>query len=101
MNGDGHPDLAVANGTDNTISVLLGNGDGTFGAAATWAVGTSPQALACADFNGDGYVDLAVADNGSSDVTVLDGDGTGNFFQQAAYGLPQKFCNTTPEVQTL
>src|SRR5271165_2476210 len=57
FNGDGKPDLAV--GSDNSIEILLGNGDGTFQALTPLAV---PGAwLATADFNGDGKPDLAFA----------------------------------------
>src|SRR5438105_6556973 len=61
FNRDGVPDLAVANAGDNTVSVLLGNGDGTFQAARTFSAGTNPQSVAVGDFNGDGLHDLAVA----------------------------------------
>ena len=43
FNGDGHLDLAVANAGDDTVSVLLGNGDGTFQPQVTYAVGTDPE----------------------------------------------------------
>ena len=46
------------------MSVLLGNGDGTFQAPVTYAVGYGPASLAVADLNGDGKLDLAVADYG-------------------------------------
>ena len=61
FNGDGHLDLAVANCGDNTVSVLLGNGDGTFQPQVTYAVGSDPDAIVAGDFNGDGRLDLAVA----------------------------------------
>src|SRR5207302_291573 len=61
FNGDGKRDLAVANLDSNTVSVLLGNGDGTFRAAPTVVVGQSPFSMAVGDFNGDGKPDLAVA----------------------------------------
>ena len=80
FNGDGKLDLAVANNTDNTISVFLSNGHGTFGSAITTAVGSGPAALAAGDFNGDSKVDLAVADNtDSSLVSILLGNGNGTF----------------------
>ena len=48
-------DLAVANGASNNVSILLGNGDGTFGTPATnFAVGEGPASVAVGDFNGDG-----------------------------------------------
>src|SRR5438309_9763092 len=69
FNGDRVQDLAVANYNDNTISVLLGNGDGTFQPARTFGVGINPQSVAVGDFNGDGRLDLAVA-NGSEESRV-------------------------------
>ena len=58
--GDGKLDLAVVNNVSNDISVLLGNGDGTFQPQVTYAVGLSPSAIVAGDFNGDGRLDLAV-----------------------------------------
>jgi len=84
FNGDGHPDLAVANQKDGTVSILLGNGDGTFAAQTTVTLpaGTaavSPSALATGDFDGDGNLDIAVTDSANNDVVILFGDGKGNF----------------------
>ena len=56
-------DLAVANYSDNTVSVLLGNGDGTFQPQVTYAVGSDPTSIVAGDFNGDGRTDLAVANS--------------------------------------
>ena len=61
FNGDGQLDLAVANDDSNDVSVLLGNGDGTFQPQVTYAVGSVPIAIVAGDFNGDGRLDLAVA----------------------------------------
>jgi len=58
FNGDGRPDLAVANNTDNTVNVLFGRGDGTFANTKTYNVCRSPMAIATADLNGDGRPDL-------------------------------------------
>ena len=66
FNGDGRTDLAVANSDDNTVSVLLGNGDGTFQPQVTYAVGSDPDAIVAGDFNGDGRTDLAVANYGQT-----------------------------------
>ena len=70
------------------MTVLLGNGDGTFAPAggSPFAVGSSPQGLAVGDFNGDGNADLAIAATSSNRVTVLLGNGTGSF--TAASGSP-------------
>ena len=61
VNGDGKPDLVVANEGSNTVSVLLGNGNGTFQAQQTFATGTDPISVAVGDVNGDGKPDLVVA----------------------------------------
>ncbi len=79
FNQDGKPDLAVANSIDGTISILLGNGDGTFASQPVLTVGTTPEFAVSGDLNGDGIPDLAVADYGSNTVSVLLGTGGGAF----------------------
>jgi hypothetical protein len=79
FNGDGVPDLAVANGGSRTVSVLLGRGDGSFAAATNYAAGNYPASVAVGDFNGDGVPDLAVANFGNNTVSVLLGRGDGSF----------------------
>src|SRR5262249_50856567 len=86
FNGDGRLDLATPNSIDNTVSVLLGNGDGTFQAARTSSTGQGPASLAVGDFNGDGKLDLVTA-NGS-DLSVLLGKGDGTFDPASSAGLP-------------
>ncbi len=72
VNGDGIPDLVVANAGSNNIGVLLGNGDGTFQPVVTFASGGSyPRSIAVADVNGDGKLDVLVADYNSGTVDVL------------------------------
>ena len=71
FNGDGKPDLAVANAGSNTITVLLGAGNGNFAPPISPAVGTDPVFAAVGDFNGDGVPDLAAASNTTNSVTVL------------------------------
>ena len=61
LNGDGVPDLVTANYDSNNVSVLLGNGNGTFQAAQPFAVGSGPSFVAIADLNGDGVPDLVTA----------------------------------------
>src|SRR5690349_7006900 len=62
FNSDGIPDLAVATQAGpGSVSVLLGNGDGTFQPAHKFATGRAPSAVIAGDFNGDGMLDLAVA----------------------------------------
>ena len=72
-------DLAVANLSSNTVSILLGNGTGSFGTATNFAVGMSPFSVAVGDFNGDTFLDLAVANAASNNVSILLGNGTGSF----------------------
>ncbi len=70
VNADGRPDLAVANTSSNTVSVLLGNGDGTFGAKTDFVTGSSPRSVAIADLNADGRPDMVTA-NSSNTVSAL------------------------------
>jgi hypothetical protein len=71
FNKDGKADLAVTNQTDNTVTVLLGNGDGTFSSPTTLKVGVAPTSLAVGNFNGNGNVDLAVTNSADNTVTIL------------------------------
>ena len=65
VNGDGKDDLAVANKLDKTVSILFGNGDGSFQAAHDFTTGTAtPQLIAAGDFNGDGAQDLVTSNFG-------------------------------------
>ena len=89
LSGDGRPDLAVANAgsvvaAGSTVSVLLGNGDGSFAPRTDFPVGARPISVAIGDLNGDARLDLAVANSGSSanagaTVSVLLGNGDGGF----------------------
>jgi len=80
FNGDGHADVVVANGGNNTIGVLLGKGDGTFQAAVVTGVPCNPTWVAAGDFNGDGRQDLVVvAPACGPNVDILLGNGDGTF----------------------
>jgi hypothetical protein len=79
LNGDGKPDLAVTNANSSTVSVLLGNGDGTFGARTDFGTSASPYSVAIGDFNADGKPDLAVVNQSSRTVSILLGNGDGSF----------------------
>jgi hypothetical protein len=83
FNGDGNVDLATANVSDNTVSVLLGDGSGAFTPApgSPFLVGDGAAGIVAADFNGDGAADLVTVNSRSNNVTLLLGDGTGGFAQ--------------------
>jgi hypothetical protein len=103
--GDGRLDLAVADASDllsetpepGGVSVLLGNGDGTFGPQVTYDVGIDPDAIVAGDFTGNGRLDLAVANGGAvysgysgwapCSVSVLLNNGGGTFGPQVTYAV--------------
>lgn len=88
-------DLVIANSTSNNVTVLLGNGDGTFQEAAgsPYAVGKKPSSVLLADFNGDGNLDFAVANQGDNTISIFEGNGKGGFTEFA--GSPFALTNTT------
>ena len=94
LNRDGIPDLVTANYDSNTVSVLLGNGNGTFQAAQAFAVGSGPSFVAIADLNRDGVPDLVTANELSDTVSVLLGNGDGTFqaAQPFAVGDQTSIC---------
>ena len=99
FNQDGIPDLAIVNlAVSGTVSVFIGNGDGTFQSPVNYRVGLNPQMLAVADVNGDGALDLIVAnkcatkDCSLSSVSILLGAGDGTFQPQVSFSTG---CFTT------
>lgn len=87
LDGDGHLDLAAANEQDNSITVLLNRGDGTFRAVTpNFGTGAYPTGGTVADFNRDGVPDIVTADYHGDTVSVLLGVGDGTF--QAANHYP-------------
>ncbi len=85
VNNDGYLDLVTQSTHTNKVSVLLGNGDGSFGNATLFDVGNLPHSVAVGDFNEDGKLDLATANQGDytpnslPSVSILLGKGDGTF----------------------
>ncbi len=86
FNKDGKLDLAVSNTTAGTVSILLGNGDGTFQTQTTFNAGTSPYGIAVTDLDGDGNLDLVIGSL-STTITLARGSGTGTFTTTSLTGL--------------
>ena len=95
LTGNGVPDIITANAASNTVSVLMGNGNGTFRAAQTYAVGSRPYSVAVADLTGDGEPDILTANYGGNSVSVLLNNGDGAFSRQ------QTFTTDLSPVQTV
>jgi hypothetical protein len=93
FNRDGKLDLAVTifHGNVGMISILLGNGDGTFATPVNYAQGIFPNGIAIGDFNGDGKIDLAVVSRTALSILLGNGDGT---FQPAVTGGPGGYAIT-------
>ncbi len=81
VNGDAKLDMLVANEDSDDVSVLLNNGDGTFGDAQSLDAGvlSFPEWVRVADFNGDGKRDIVAALSGNDQVGVFRGNGDGTF----------------------
>jgi Bacterial Ig-like domain (group 3)/FG-GAP-like repeat len=88
FNGDGKADLAILDNNYDTVSIYLGNGDGTFTPAAPLPVGQEGNGLTnvmvTGDFNGDGHLDLAVLEqpavaDGPCPIAIFLGNGDGTF----------------------
>jgi hypothetical protein len=98
INRDGHNDIVVTNScvltpnpsgcsgsSPNTISVLLGNGDGTFSNPVSYSAGAGPFQLALGDLNADSWPDVVVTNNLGNSVTVLLNKGDGTFGTPTSY----------------
>jgi hypothetical protein len=85
LNQDSFTDLITTNIASNTISILLGNGDGTFRDQIQLHVCQEPRALAMGDFNEDGHSDVALACSGGDEIALLLGHGNGKFEEGQRY----------------
>ena len=87
LNNDGRLDIVVANLDDDSLSILLGNGDGTLQEARDLSVGSQPKSVALADLDADGDEDILVALGGESAIAEFLNDGTGNFLPGNRYSV--------------
>ena len=79
FDGDGRPDLAVANADLSSVTVLLKVGLGTPAISNTYPVGDFPLSVAAGDFTGDGKIDIIASSNSSSNLSLLRNNGSGGF----------------------
>ncbi|HEY6769281.1 MAG TPA: FG-GAP-like repeat-containing protein [Candidatus Sulfotelmatobacter sp.] len=86
FNGDGKPDLVVANSGNNSISVLMNNGTGAFAAPVKYGVSGLPTAVAVGDVSGDGIADIAVTTSSNNNVAVFFNNGSGAFAIHGNFG---------------
>ncbi|HUA14746.1 MAG TPA: FG-GAP-like repeat-containing protein [Verrucomicrobiae bacterium] len=111
LNGDGKLDVVLAsqcatnNCSNGVVTVLLGNGDGTYQAPVTYSVGEEAEAVALSDVNGDGKLDILATSYCNSDcssgaVNVLLGNGDGTFQPAVAYntGAPASVALSVGDV---
>jgi hypothetical protein len=89
LTGNGRLDIVASNLFDNSVSVLLGNGDGTFRPQKDYPTGLFPSSVVVADVNGDGKPDIIVANQNGNSVSVLLGNGDGTFQPKKDYLVGQ------------
>lgn len=77
MNGDGHTDMVTCNVNGSSVSVALGNGDGTFQAAVSYSMGSAPHGIAILDADGDGDQDVVTSNTSSSNCSIRLNNGSG------------------------
>lgn len=77
INGDGYPDIVVANSGSNNVGVYLNNKMGRFSPPVTYPVGSSTQGVAVGDIDSDGDMDIIATNSGSNNISVLRNNGAG------------------------
>lgn len=94
INADGFPDIVTSNSHADNLSILLGNGAGSFALASAPATGHWPKAVSAVDLNKDGKLDLVTADQEDATASVLIGNGNGTFAPRVVYGACTKAHET-------
>jgi len=87
LNGDGIPDVAVANQSSSTIALFMGNGDGTFRPLVSHITGSQPLRVIAADLNKDGWLDLVTVNYGGGSLSVFMATGSGEYAAASTVGL--------------
>lgn len=94
FNGDGYPDIAIANTEASFLTVLLGNGKGRFVQApgSPFSVHSRPHThgIATGDLDGDGNLDLVTDSWGENKVVALFGDGKAGFGNETSYNVGKR-----------
>lgn len=94
LNGDGKLDLITTEDFGNRVTIILGNGAGTFSDPASYSTGFFPVASAAGDFDMDGKTDLAVI-NSDETLSILTGLGAGRLLAPLAFDQADKFLRAT------
>jgi hypothetical protein len=89
LNGDGKPDLAIADEDEDSVAVLLNRGDGRCRAQRLFGTGSGPVSVAVGDLNGDRKQDLATANVAGDTVSVLLNNGGGLFGTRRTYATDE------------
>jgi len=102
VNGDGKLDAIVVGAipTNAHMSVYLGQGNGSFNAAVTYATDPYPSAVALGDFNGDGKLDAAVGHGGAGNVRVYPNQGRGTFGTPVVFQVGPAWDLATADMNT-
>jgi hypothetical protein len=97
FNNDNQSDIVVTNSGIDTITILLGYGNGTFVIKATYSTGTRsrPYTLSIGDFDKDNRLDIVIANSGISTILVLYGHGNGTFGNEMSYELGYEYRPTS------
>src|SRR5690625_5124428 len=97
VTGSGNLDLVLANYTDNTVSIHLGNGDGTFAEPIVFDTGTNPESVAIGDIDGDGLADIAILPSYDSVANIFLSKGNGDFSERVDLSIGSS--NTNREIR--